>query len=134
MSKMSLYKDSSYSLWLWYCTILLYFVMLAILKYIFKRTLPLLLKSFDTSSPINWKNFCRIVTNIVSLSLHICFCICSGAKLPFEAMFVSHKDSASNPTIVVLHGGPHSVYPSSYSKSLAFLFSQGYNLLVVNYR
>jgi len=47
---------------------------------------------------------------------------------------VSHKDSASNPTIVVLHGGPHSVYPSSYSKSLAFLFSQGYNLLVVNYR
>jgi len=57
-----------------------------------------------------------------------------GAKLPFEAMFVSHKDSASNPTIVVLHGGPHSVYPSSYSKSLAFLFSQGYNLLVVNYR
>ncbi|XP_039784324.1 acylamino-acid-releasing enzyme 1-like isoform X4 [Panicum virgatum] len=60
--------------------------------------------------------------------------ILAGAKLPFEAIFVSHKDSASNPTIVVLHGGPHSVYPSSYSKSLAFLFSQGYNLLVVNYR
>ncbi|CAL4933401.1 unnamed protein product [Urochloa decumbens] len=60
--------------------------------------------------------------------------LADGAKLPFEAIFVSHKDSASNPTIVVLHGGPHSVYPSSYSKSLAFLFSQGYNLLVVNYR
>ncbi|WVZ58981.1 hypothetical protein U9M48_009193 [Paspalum notatum var. saurae] len=60
--------------------------------------------------------------------------LANGAKLPFEAIFVSHKDSASNPTIVVLHGGPHSVYPSSYSKSLAFLFSQGYNLLVVNYR
>ncbi|KAM0887517.1 hypothetical protein ACQ4PT_028975 [Festuca glaucescens] len=57
-----------------------------------------------------------------------------GAKLPFEAMFVSCKDSASNPTIVVLHGGPHTVYPSSYSKSLAFLHAQGYNLLVVNYR
>ncbi|XP_051227273.1 acylamino-acid-releasing enzyme 1 isoform X1 [Lolium perenne] len=57
-----------------------------------------------------------------------------GAKLPFEAMFVSCKDSASSPTIVVLHGGPHSVYPSSYSKSLAFLHAQGYNLLVVNYR
>ncbi|KAJ1295586.1 hypothetical protein BS78_01G234800 [Paspalum vaginatum] len=60
--------------------------------------------------------------------------LANGAKLPFEAIFVSHKDSASNPTIIVLHGGPHSVYPSSYSKSLAFLFSQGYNLLVVNYR
>ncbi|KAG8091598.1 hypothetical protein GUJ93_ZPchr0012g20436 [Zizania palustris] len=57
-----------------------------------------------------------------------------GAKLPIEAIFVSWKDSATRPTIVVLHGGPHSVYPSSYSKSLAFLFSQGYNLLVVNYR
>jgi dipeptidyl aminopeptidase/acylaminoacyl peptidase len=72
-------------------------------------------------------------TKKVSLSPYI-FCAYSGAKLPFEAIFVSHKDSASNPTIVVLHGGPHSVYPSSYSKSLAFLFSQGYNLLVVNYR
>ncbi|XP_062200721.1 acylamino-acid-releasing enzyme 1 isoform X2 [Phragmites australis] len=60
--------------------------------------------------------------------------LANGAKLPFEAIFVSHKDSASSPTIVVLHGGPHTVYPSSYSKSLAFLFSQGYNLLVVNYR
>ncbi|TVU31059.1 hypothetical protein EJB05_22726, partial [Eragrostis curvula] len=60
--------------------------------------------------------------------------LANGAKLPFEAIFVSQKDSASSPTIVVLHGGPHSVYPSSYSKSLAFLFSQGYNLLVVNYR
>ncbi|CAN6311156.1 unnamed protein product [Urochloa humidicola] len=60
--------------------------------------------------------------------------LADGAKLPFEAIFVPHKDSASNPTIVVLHGGPHSLYPSSYSKSLAFLFSQGYNLLVVNYR
>ncbi|XP_003573923.1 acylamino-acid-releasing enzyme 1 isoform X1 [Brachypodium distachyon] len=57
-----------------------------------------------------------------------------GAKLPFEAIFVSCKDSTSSPTVVVLHGGPHSVYPSSYSKSLAFLYAQGYNLLVVNYR
>lgn len=60
--------------------------------------------------------------------------LANGAKLPFEAIFVSHEDSACSPTIVVLHGGPHSVYPSSYSKSLAFLFVQGYNLLVVNYR
>ncbi|KAB8112754.1 hypothetical protein EE612_051449, partial [Oryza sativa] len=60
--------------------------------------------------------------------------LADGAKLPFEAIFVSWKDSATRPTIVVLHGGPHTVYPSSYSKSLAFLYSQGYNLLVVNYR
>ncbi|KAF6985441.1 hypothetical protein CFC21_003302, partial [Triticum aestivum] len=29
-----------------------------------------------------------------------------GANLPFEAIFVSGKDSASSPTIVVLHGEP----------------------------
>lgn len=98
----------------------------------FMITLPLLLNSFDTSSPIYSKIFCRIFIEQVSFSIF--FCTYSGAKLPFEAIFVSHKDSASNPTIVVLHGGPHSVYPTSYSKSLAFLFSQGYNLLVVNYR
>jgi len=86
-------------------------------------TLPLLLKSFDTSSPIYSKIFCRIFTEQVSSSIF--FCTYPGAKLPFEDIFVSHKDSASNPTIVVLHGGPHSVYPSSYSKSLAFLFFAG---------
>ncbi|KAJ0981572.1 hypothetical protein J5N97_009827 [Dioscorea zingiberensis] len=70
-----------------------------------------------------------------------------GAKKPFEAIFVSCtssgcedsskeglKDGASNPLILVLHGGPHAVSLSSYSKSLAFLSSLGYNLLVVNYR
>ncbi|KAK1310771.1 hypothetical protein QJS10_CPA08g00238 [Acorus calamus] len=69
-----------------------------------------------------------------------------GAKKPFEAIFVSHSSSQSkdsskgsekngcNPLIVVLHGGPHSVTVSSYSKSLAFLSSLGYNLLIVNYR
>lgn len=34
----------------------------------------------------------------------------------------------------MLHGGPHSVSLSSYSKSIAFLSSLGYNLLIVNYR
>lgn len=61
-----------------------------------------------------------------------------GAKRPFEAIFVSCKDNqingAHNPLIVMLHGGPHSVSLSSYSKPLAFLSSLGYNLLIVNYR
>lgn len=70
-----------------------------------------------------------------------------GAKSPFEAIFVSSskyksekscdehgRDGTHNPLIVVLHGGPHSVSLSSYSKSWAFLSSLGYNLLIVNYR
>lgn len=36
--------------------------------------------------------------------------------------------------IVVLHGGPHCVSTSHFSKTLAFLSSIGYNLLMVNYR
>lgn len=59
----------------------------------------------------------------------------SGAAKPFEAIFVSSKiNVASDPLIVVLHGGPHSVSLSSFSKSLAFLTSIGFSLLIVNYR
>uniref|UniRef100_A0A0E0BAI8 acylaminoacyl-peptidase n=1 Tax=Oryza glumipatula TaxID=40148 RepID=A0A0E0BAI8_9ORYZ len=57
-----------------------------------------------------------------------------GGKLPFEAIFVSCKDSSHKPTILVLHGGPHSVSVSNYSKTSAFLASLGFNLLIVNYR
>lgn len=61
-----------------------------------------------------------------------------GAREPFEAIFVSHNenkmDDARNPLIVILHGGPHSVSLTSYSKSSAFLSSLGYNLLIINYR
>ncbi|KAL6971721.1 acylaminoacyl-peptidase [Sarracenia purpurea var. burkii] len=61
-----------------------------------------------------------------------------GAGKPFEAIFVSSKskknDACVLPLIVVLHGGPHSVSVSSFSKSLAFLSSIGYSLLIVNYR
>ncbi|XP_066384634.1 acylamino-acid-releasing enzyme 2-like [Miscanthus floridulus] len=57
-----------------------------------------------------------------------------GGKLPFEAIFVSCKDSSHSPTAVILHGGPHSVSVSSYSKSSAFLASLGFNLLIINYR
>ncbi|MQL86070.1 hypothetical protein Taro_018588, partial [Colocasia esculenta] len=71
-----------------------------------------------------------------------------GAQKPLEAIFLSSSsshtkeplqvdqksDDAYNPLIVVLHGGPHSVSLTSYSKSHAFLASLGFNLLLVNYR
>lgn len=59
----------------------------------------------------------------------------SGAAKPFEAIFVSSKkNDGTDPLIVMLHGGPHSVSLSSFSKSSAFLSSIGYSLLIVNYR
>ncbi|TYK30175.1 acylamino-acid-releasing enzyme [Cucumis melo var. makuwa] len=64
-------------------------------------------------------------------------CLTKGASEPFEAIFVSSKSvkgNELNPLIVNLHGGPHSTSISSFSKSLAFLSSIGFNLLVVNYR
>lgn len=36
--------------------------------------------------------------------------------------------------IVILHGGPHNVSLSSFSKNSGFLASIGYSLLIVNYR
>lgn len=62
-----------------------------------------------------------------------------GARKPFEAIFIRCKKEesdgvSSTPTILMLHGGPHSVTLSSYSKASAFLTSLGYNLLIVNYR
>ena len=57
-----------------------------------------------------------------------------GGRLPFEAIFVSCEDSSQKPTVLILHGGPHSTSVSSYSKSSAFLVSLGFNLLIANYR
>ncbi|KAK7857803.1 acylamino-acid-releasing enzyme [Quercus suber] len=60
-----------------------------------------------------------------------------GASKPFEAIFVSSiskKSDACDPLIVILHGGPHSVSLTSFSKSSAFLSSIGFSLLIVNYR
>ncbi|KAK4258053.1 hypothetical protein QN277_007560 [Acacia crassicarpa] len=60
-----------------------------------------------------------------------------GARQPIEAIYVSSKNKKTDtcdPLIAILHGGPHSVSPSSFSKSLAFLSSLGYSLLIVNYR
>ncbi|KAH7665829.1 Acylaminoacyl-peptidase protein [Dioscorea alata] len=69
-----------------------------------------------------------------------------GANRPFESIFVSvnksqtepvedHKmDGGCNPLIVLIHGGPHSVSMTNYSKSAAFFASLGYYLLIINYR
>ena len=38
------------------------------------------------------------------------------------------------PLIVYIHGGPHSVFPSSYNEDYAFLLQKGYAILSVNYR
>ncbi|KAK9690781.1 hypothetical protein RND81_09G153400 [Saponaria officinalis] len=98
----------------------------------------------DVSSPV-FKCSKEVASSLSSLS----FCIMKipvrgvskdaseGASKPFEAIFVSaktEKNGSCNPLIVVLHGGPHSVMTSGFSKSLAFLSSIGYNLLIVNYR
>ncbi|KAG0455563.1 hypothetical protein HPP92_024551 [Vanilla planifolia] len=76
-----------------------------------------------------------------------CESLSEGAKKPLEAIFVSYSGSRSNdapkenqtdgtcsPVILILHGGPHAVLLTTYSKSLAFLSSLGYSLLIVNYR
>ncbi|BFG14008.1 hypothetical protein CerSpe_002810 [Prunus speciosa] len=63
--------------------------------------------------------------------------VTKGAAKPIEAIFVSSKTKRNDPfdpLIVILHGGPHAVSLSSFSKSLGFLSSIGFNLLLVNYR
>ncbi|KAH0634197.1 hypothetical protein KY289_038043 [Solanum tuberosum] len=63
--------------------------------------------------------------------------IIAGASKPYEAIFASSKSKkhdACDPMIVVLHGGPHCVSLSSFSKSSAFLCSLGFSLLIVSYR
>ncbi|XP_023642014.1 acylamino-acid-releasing enzyme isoform X1 [Capsella rubella] len=58
-----------------------------------------------------------------------------GAKKPIEAIYVSaSKSDKCDPLVVVIHGGPHSLSPSSFSNSLAYLSSIGNSLLIVNYR
>ena len=65
-----------------------------------------------------------------------------GSVQPFEAIFVSPTDPPTDepriesipPLVVVLHGGPHSVSQTSFSRNAAFLSSLGFSLLHVNYR
>jgi len=74
----------------------------------------------------------------------------TGARQPFEAIFVSrrknstkkdhcsiHENGTQNslpPLLVILHGGPHSIAQPSFSKTAAFLSALGFSLLHVNYR
>ncbi|XP_010440446.1 PREDICTED: acylamino-acid-releasing enzyme-like [Camelina sativa] len=61
-----------------------------------------------------------------------------GAKNPIEAIYVSSSKSKEigkcDPLIAVLHGGPHSISPCSFSRNMAYLSSIGYSQLIVNYR
>ncbi|XP_020885858.1 acylamino-acid-releasing enzyme isoform X2 [Arabidopsis lyrata subsp. lyrata] len=58
-----------------------------------------------------------------------------GAKKPIEAIYVScSKSEKCDPLVVVIHGGPHSLSPTSFSNNLAYLSSIGNSLLIVNYR
>lgn len=62
----------------------------------------------------------------------------AGAKKPIEVIYVSSSKFKENgkcdPLIAVLHGGPHSVSPCSFSRNMAYLSSIGYSQLIVNYR
>ncbi|EFH61800.1 hypothetical protein ARALYDRAFT_898795 [Arabidopsis lyrata subsp. lyrata] len=61
--------------------------------------------------------------------------IVAGAKKPIEAIYVScSKSEKCDPLVVVIHGGPHSLSPTSFSNNLAYLSSIGNSLLIVNYR
>lgn len=74
---------------------------------------------------------------LIKLFRSITFYFVLGARKPFEAIYVSSKSrkpEVQDPLIVVLHGGPHTVLLASFAKSLAFLSSVGYSLLIVNYR
>ncbi|XP_074312947.1 acylamino-acid-releasing enzyme isoform X1 [Silene latifolia] len=94
---------------------------------------PIFKCSKEVASSLSYHRFCIMKIPVRGISENSS----EGASKPFEAMFVSaktEKNGSCNPTIVVLHGGPHSVMTSGFSKSLAFLTSIGYNLLIVNYR
>lgn len=69
----------------------------------------------------------------------------AGPKPSIEVIYVSPrifhskqpqgaKKSDVPPLIVVLHGGPHSVSQTTYSRPLVFLSALGFSLLHVNYR
>ncbi|KAI4311304.1 hypothetical protein MLD38_036210 [Melastoma candidum] len=112
--------------------------------YLVKKNAPNYTWSWsDVSSPI-FKCPEKVETILSSLQFSvmkipvedISCCTTEGAKKDFEAIFLSSKSEKGehDPLIVILHGGPHSVSITSYSKLLAFLASLGFSLLIVNYR
>ncbi|KAI3846962.1 hypothetical protein MKX03_034454, partial [Papaver bracteatum] len=60
-----------------------------------------------------------------------------SVRTPYEAICVSsktRKSGACDPLIVILHGGPHSILLSNFSKNYPFLSTLSCSLLIVNYR
>eukprot|EP00758_Cryptobia_borreli_P004284 Tbor_TRINITY_DN4284_c0_g1::TRINITY_DN4284_c0_g1_i1::g.23829::m.23829/K01303/APEH; acylaminoacyl-peptidase len=54
-----------------------------------------------------------------------------------EVLYHSHKDTAASdvhrPTVVLVHGGPHSTDVGAYSNEQYFLILLGFNILSINY-
>ncbi|MCO5570642.1 hypothetical protein L7F22_024369 [Adiantum nelumboides] len=63
-----------------------------------------------------------------------------GVEQHYQAIFVTamrkylNDAQAKRPLVVVVHGGPHSLYTTGFSKAYVFLLGLGLNLLLVNYR
>ncbi|KAH0854372.1 hypothetical protein HID58_073723 [Brassica napus] len=99
----------------------------------------------DIQNPI-FKSSEKVTSGLSSLEFkilkvpisNVSECLTKGAKKPIEAIYVSSSKSKENgicdPLAVIVHGGPHSIAPCSFSKTLAYLSSIGYSLLIVNYR
>ncbi|KAM3356455.1 hypothetical protein P3S68_023169 [Capsicum galapagoense] len=94
---------------------------------------PITKCSEKVRSLLSSKEFCIMLIPVKDVSENLT----KGAKKPYEAIFASSKSKkhdACDPLIVVLHGGPHCVSLSSFSKSSSFLCSLGFSLLIVSYR
>ncbi|MCD7467803.1 hypothetical protein HAX54_005436 [Datura stramonium] len=96
-------------------------------------SIPITKCSEKVRSLLSSKEFCIMPIPVRDVSENLT----KGASKPYEAIFASSKSKkhgACDPLIVVLHGGPHCVSLSSFSKSSAFLCSLGFSLLIVSYR
>ncbi|CAN4092846.1 unnamed protein product [Withania somnifera] len=94
---------------------------------------PITKSSEKVRSLLSSKEFCIMPIPVRDVSENLT----KGASKPYEAIFASSKykkHNACEPLIVVLHGVPHCVSLSSFSKSSAFLCSLGFSLLIVSYR
>ena len=59
----------------------------------------------------------------------------SGEQHNFEAVLLINTQGKKNaPTVLTPHGGPHSVFPTSFLMSNLYFNILGYNVLQVNYR
>jgi acylaminoacyl-peptidase len=56
------------------------------------------------------------------------------SSTPIEGILIKSKKDNNAPLIVMPHGGPHAVSATTYSPSVASLASQGYSILLPNYR